>query len=284
MKLKVFINGKILPEDKACVSVFDRGLSYGDGIYETMKARDGQPLFLNEHLKRLRTGGRFLGLTGIKGFEDMIRGGALQKLLNANGLGRGEAYVKLLVTRGTDKAGHLPAKGISPTLIIIAKPIDTALIRGIQEKGVSAVFVDDVLPALPGVKSLNYLPSVLARMKANRRRAFEAIFVKDGFVEEGSSSNVFIVKGGRLLTPPLSGTPSEGVLAGVTRAAVMIASKKNGITVRETRLRPKDLYRADEAFITNSIMDAVPLVAIEGKKVGGGRPGMLTKLMQELLK
>ncbi|OGP15365.1 MAG: hypothetical protein A2054_10535 [Deltaproteobacteria bacterium GWA2_55_10] len=284
MKLKVFINGKILPEDKACVSVFDRGLSYGDGIYETMKARDGQPLFLNEHLKRLRTGGRFLGLTGIKGFEDMIRGGALQKLLNANGLGRGEAYVKLLVTRGTDKAGHLPAKGISPTLIIIAKPIDTALIRGIQEKGVSAVFVDDVLPALPGVKSLNYLPSVLARMKANRRRAFEAIFVKDGFVEEGSSSNVFIVKGGRLLTPPLSGTPSEGVLAGVTRAAVMIASKKNGITVRETRLRPKDLYRADEAFITNSIMDAVPLVAIEGKKVGGGRPGMLTRLMQELLK
>ena len=284
MKLKVFINGKILPEDKACVSVFDRGLSYGDGIYETMKARDGQPLFLNEHLKRLRTGGRFLGLTGIKGFEDMIRGGALQKLLNANGLGRGEAYVKLLVTRGTDKAGHLPAKGISPTLIIIAKPIDTALIRGIQEKGVSAVFVDDVLPALPGVKSLNYLPSVLARMKANRRRAFEAIFVKDGFVEEGSSSNVFIVKGGKLLTPPLSGTPSEGVLAGVTRAAVMIASKKNGITVRETRLRPKDLYRADEAFITNSIMDAVPLVAIEGKKVGGGRPGMLTRLMQELLK
>ena len=284
MKLKVFINGKILPEDKACVSVFDRGLSYGDGIYETMKARDGQPLFLNEHLKRLRTGGRFLGLTGIKGFEDMIRGGALQKLLNANGLGRGEAYVKLLVTRGPDKASHLPAKGISPTLIIIAKPIDTALIRGIQEKGVSAVFVDDVLPALPGVKSLNYLPSVLARMKANRRRAFEAIFVKDGFVEEGSSSNVFIVKGGRLLTPPLSGTPSEGVLAGVTRAAVMIASKKNGITVRETRLRPKDLYRADEAFITNSIMDAVPLVAIEGKKVGGGRPGMLTKLMQELLK
>jgi len=284
MKLKVFINGKILPEDKACVSVFDRGLSYGDGIYETMKARDGQPLFLNEHLKRLRTGGRFLGLTGIKGFEDMIRGGALQKLLNANGLGRGEAYVKLLVTRGPDKASHLPAKGISPTLIIIAKPIDTALIRGIQEKGVSAVFVDDVLPALPGVKSLNYLPSVLARMKANRRRAFEAIFVKDGFVEEGSSSNVFIVKGGRLLTPPLSGTPSEGVLAGVTRAAVMIASKKNGITVRETRLRPKDLYRADEAFITNSIMDAVPLVAIEGKKVGGGRPGMLTRLMQELLK
>src|SRR3972149_117758 len=112
MKLKVFINGKILPEDKACVSVFDRGLSYGDGIYETMKARDGQPLFLNEHLKRLRAGGRFLGITGIKGFEEMIRGGALQKLLNANGLGRGEAYVTLLVTSGParGKITQLPAQ------------------------------------------------------------------------------------------------------------------------------------------------------------------------------
>lgn len=282
--IKIFVNGKILPEDRACVSVFDRGFSYGDGLYETMKAREGKPLFLKEHLLRLKAGARFLGLTGIKGFEKTIRGGAIERLLKANGLNKGEAYVKLLVTRGADKASHLPTKGIRPTLIIIAKPIDTAWIKGIQERGVSAVFVDDVLPALPGVKSLNYLSSVLARMKAQRRGAFEALFVKDSLVAEGSSSNVFIVKGGKLLTPPLSGTPTDGVLAGVTRAAVMNAAGKNGIQAREARLRTKDLYMADEAFITNSIMDAVPLVKIEGKKVGGGRPGMLTRLMQELLK
>lgn len=284
MKLKVFVNGKILPEHRACVSVFDRGLSYGDGLYETMKARDGKPLFLTEHLKRLKAGASFLGLPGIREFEKTIKAGAIERLLKANGLDKGEAYVKLLVTRGADKASHLPSEGIKPTLIIIAKPIETAWIKGIQNKGAAAVFIDDITPAMPGVKSLNYLPSVLARMKAKKRGAFEAIFVRDGLITEGSSSNVFIVKRGKLLTPPLSGTPSEGVLAGVTRAAAMKAAAKNGITAMEARLRAKDLYMADEAFITNSIMDAVPLVKIEGKKVGSGRPGTLTRRIQELLK
>lgn len=284
MKLKVFINGKIAPEDRACVSVFDRGLAYGDGLYETMKARDGKPLFLREHMKRLKAGGRFLGITGINGFEEEIRKGAIERLLAANGLSKGEAYVKLLVTRGVDMASHLPAKGLRPTLIIIAKPIDTASIKGMQERGVSAILVDDITPALPGVKTLNYIASVLARMKAKRRGASEAIFVKDGYVTEGSSSNVFVVKGRTLLTPPLSGKPAEAVLAGVTRAAVMKAARENGIRVREARLSPKDLFIADEAFITNSIMDALPLIKVDGKKAGGGSPGRLTRRIQGLLK
>lgn len=286
MRLWVYLDGKVLPEERATVSVFDRGLSYGDGLYETLKARDGKPLFLREHMARLRAGARFLCLpsSGLKDFERDVTDGAVEALLEKNGLVKGESYVKLMLTRGPDKASHLPSRGLKSTRIIIAKPLDTARIERVARKGVSAVFVDDIAPPLPGVKSLNYLPSVLARMRAEKAGAFEAIFTKDALLTEGSSSNVFLVKNGRLVTPPLSQKPSSGVLAGVTRDNVIRLARRESIPVREITVKAGDISSFDEAFITNSIIDAIPLVRADGKAIGDGRPGPVAKRIRELLK
>lgn len=286
MRLWVYLDGKVLPEEKATVSVFDRGLSYGDGLYETLKARNGSPLFLKEHMNRLRAGARFLGLRsrGLRSFEKEIAGGAIETLLEKNGLVKGDSYVRLMVTRGPDKASHLPSRGLDPTRVIIVKPLDTAKIERSAKKGISAIFIDDMAPPLPGVKSLNYLPNVLAKMRAERLGAFEAIFVRDGAITEGSSSNVFLVKGGRLVTPPLSTRPSTGVLAGVTRENVMRLARRESIPVRESVVRARDIPSFDEAFITNSVIDAVPLVKAAGKIIGNGRPGPVTERVRTLLK
>lgn len=286
MKPGVYLNGETVPEDKARVSVFDRGLSYGDGLYETLKAVEGRPLFLKEHLVRLRAGARFLGLgmSALRAFEDDIKKGAIEALLNGNGLSRGEAYVKLMVTRGADRAGHLPARGVKPTFIIIAKPLDAAWLARIRVKGVGAVLVDGIAPALPGVKTLNCLPSVLARMRADRAGAFEAIFVKDGHITEGGSSNVFVVKRGKIATPPLARDLSSGVLAGVARAEVLRSARENGTPARERPVRANELASADEAFITNSIIDIVPLVKAAGRPIKDGRPGPVTARLRSFFK
>lgn len=286
MRLWVYLDGKVIPEERAAVSVFDRGLSYGDGLYETLKARDGKPLFLREHMRRLRAGARFLSLpsSGLKDFEKDVTDGAIEALLEKNGLVKGESYVKLMLTRGPDKASHLPSRGLKPTRIIIVKPLDAARVERAARRGVSAVFVDDIAPPLPGVKSLNYLPSVLARMRAEKAGAFEAIFVRDGLLAEGSSSNVFLVKNGRLITPPLSQKPSTGVLAGVTRENVIRLAREESIPVREREVKAGDIFTFHEAFITNSIIDAIPLVKAAGRIIGDGRPGPIAKRIRELLK
>lgn len=285
MREYVYLNGKSVPNEKACVSVFDRGLSYGDGLYETMKAMDGKVLFLKEHLKRFLHGADHLGLSKslLKPFIDDIGSGATEALLKKNGLGKGEAYVKLMVTRGVDRASHLPTKGITPTTIIVTKKIDTKAFDVLRDKGVTAITIEDITPAMPGVKSLNYLASVLARIKADKAGAFEALFAKDGFILEGSSSNLFIVRDGKLTTPPLAKRPSGGVLAGVTRGEVKRLAGKRRIPFSEQPVTLEALKTADEAFLTNSIMDAVPLVKVNRVKIGGGKPGPVTRLFQGLL-
>src|SRR3989337_100076 len=140
MKLKVFINGKIAPEDRACVSVFDRGLTYGDGLYETMKALDGKPLFLKEHLKRLLHGARELHMDSrlLKPFVDEIKAGAIETLLRKNRLEEGETYLKLMVTRGADRASTRPTKAVLPTTVIVTKKLDTASLSRLRAKGAYA--------------------------------------------------------------------------------------------------------------------------------------------------
>jgi D-amino acid aminotransferase len=268
------------------VSVFDRGLTYGDGMYETMKALDGKPLFLKEHLKRLLHGARELHMDSrlLKPFVDEVKAGAIESLLRKNRLDKGEAYIKLMVTRGADRASHLPTKSVLPTTVIVTKTIDTASLSALREKGVTAATVADISPALPGVKSLNYLASVLARIQADKAGAFEALFTKDGFITEGSSSNVFAVKNGHIITPPLAAGPSGGVLPGVIRGEVKRHARKSGIPFSEAPLSISNLQAADEAFLTNSIMEAVPLIKIGRVKIGNGKPGPATRLFQRLLR
>lgn len=281
MKEFSYLNGKLVEAEKASVSVFDRGLNYGDGLFETMKARDGRPLFLKEHTRRLLAGARVLrfGPASLKPFLDDINRGIIEDLIRKNRLGDGEAYLKLIVTRGADKGGHLPSGAARPTTIIVTKRIDEKRLRGLRERGVAAVYVDGPSPAMPGVKSLNYLASVMARIEAERKGAFEALFTSGGFVTEGSSSNVFAVKDGRLTTPP----KASGVLPGIMRGEVLRLARKLRLPLTEAPLSIRALEGSDEAFLTNSIMEAVPLVRIGKKKIGGGRPGPVTKTLQEVL-
>jgi branched-chain amino acid aminotransferase len=286
MKRRVYINGRVLPENKAAVSVFDRGLNYGDGLFETMKAVDGRVEFLRDHLSRLKKGARFLAFPAgsLKALDLDIKDGALEKLLKANGLAAKTASIRITVTRGTERdGGHLPKKTV-PTLIIVARPIDTVALERLRTDGVSAAVIRGYGPAIPGVKSLNYLPSVLGKAEAARRGAVEGIFVaKDSSVREGTSSNVFVVSGGVVLTPPVSKDPAEGVLPGVMRQAVIRLLEKKGVTVREATVFLKDLRSCAEAFLTNSVWGAAPLTVIDGKKVGSGSPGDIVRLIQSAL-
>ncbi|MBI5587252.1 MAG: aminotransferase class IV [Deltaproteobacteria bacterium] len=285
MKKQVYMNGSIVPENRAAVSVFDRGLNYGDGLFETMKAAGGKVEFLKDHLSRLKKGLSLLGFPAgsLKALEHDIKDGAVQRLLKANGLQVKTAYLRVTVTRGTDPDGHLPKKS-GPTVIMAARPIDTDYISRLRTHGVSAISLRGYCPVLPGIKSLNYLPSVLGKAEAVRSGAVEGIFIgPDSSIREGTSSNIFVVSGGVLLTPPVSSDTAEGVLPGVMRKAVIRLAIKKGVSVREARVCAKDLRSCSEAFLTNSIWGVVPLISVDKKKVGSGRPGEVARLMQSAL-
>lgn len=280
----VCLNNKVIPAEKASVSVFDRGLNYGDGLFETIKASNGKPLFLKEHLKRLTEGAKALRMShgSISPFIESAPA-AITSLLRRNRLDKGDAYVKLLITRGADRGGHLPAADKPPTTLIVTKKLDMASLAALREKGASAITIEGPSPAIPGVKSLNYLPGVLARVSADRKGAFEALFSTGGLIMEGSSTNVFSIKDGIVTTPPASGFSSTGALPGVIRGQVLKLGRKARVRFMEAPLTPDGLETADEAFLTNSIIGVIPLVKVNRAKVGNGRVGPITRLFQELL-
>lgn len=281
----VWLNGKMVPIEKACVSVFDRGLNYGDGLFETIKAADGRPLFLKEHLKRLLKGAKALKMeaAALTPFIDAVEAGAIKTLLGKNRLDEGEACVKLLVTRGVDRGGHLPSKGLTPTAVIVTKNMDTQRLAGLKKKGVSAMTVEGPSAALPGVKSINYLSSVLAKIKADNKGVYEALFSVNGLITEGSSTNIFVVKDGLVATPPLARSFPSGPLPGVIRAEIKKLARRNSIRFSEVQLTTEALLESDEAFLTNSISGVIPLVRVNGSKIGTGRPGPVSARLQILL-
>lgn len=286
MGVYIYMNGTIAPEDKARVSVFDRGFNYGDGLFETMKARQAAVLFLREHLDRLKEGAGALGIPQktLKGLDADIRRGAIRDLLRKNGLGDALSRIKIIVTRGE---GDMPASGAParPTTVMVCKPIDEKAVSMRQKMGVKAVVVTDIRPAIPWVKSLNYLPNILARAEAEKKGAYEAIFTgADSSLLEGASTNLFLVEGGRVKTPPvLRRGAVEGVLPGIVRGKVMELASREGIKVVESPLYLEDLAKAQEAFLTNSIIDIVPLLSVDSRPVGGGKPGPVTRILQERL-
>jgi len=279
MKNNVYINGRIVSGERALVSVFDRGLRYGDGVFETLKAYDGRPVFLKEHLLRLSGGMKALGIPvkALKTLRSDIRDRVLERLLKKNGLTRGVAYIRITVTRGVDVGGHLPVRGTSPTVVVVAGAVDERAIKRKGARGVRAVTIKGPGQVVPGVKSLNYLPNVLGRIEAKRQGAVEGIFVaEDGSITEGTSSNVFVVKAGVIKTPLLS----AGVLPGITRSVVIELARKKRIPVKETKVLLRDLYKGDEVFITNSVSEVVPVVRVDSKKIGRGTPGGITRVVQ----
>ncbi len=295
MPEKVYMNGRVVEARRANVSVYDRGLLYGDGLIETMRAYRGRVFCLDEHLERLHNGANTLGIptAPLAGIESGI-----ERLIKANRLGGNlDAYLRITLTRGVDKHGYRPKKDPKPTVIITARALDKKKIGSMQRGGVKATLTEGRSLAIGGLKTLNYLPNVLAASRADENNAFEALFTSSGIVTEGSSSNLFIIKNNMLKTPPLgprkpqrqsintarggSKAAQNGtILPGITRQLVIKLASKLGIKVRESRVSIEELKRSDEAFITNSIIEILPLIDVDGAKISRGKRGKATESLQ----
>ncbi|MEM0350866.1 MAG: branched-chain-amino-acid transaminase [Archaeoglobaceae archaeon] len=276
MSLLVYIDGKFVPEEEAKISVFDHGFLYGDGVFEGIRAYNGRVFKLREHLDRLYDSAKAIGLQiPIKKeeFEKIII-----ETLRVNNLR--DAYIRPIVTRGVGDLGLDPRKCKKPTIIVITKPWEK-LYGNLYERGLKAVTVTirrnpyDALP--PNIKSLNYLNNVLAKIEANAKGGDEAIFLdKLGFVSEGSGDNIFIVKNGNVITPPTINN-----LRGITREVVIEILNRLGIPFFERNIGLYDLYTADEVFVTGTAAEIAPIVEIDGRIIGDGKPGKITKKLME---
>jgi len=275
--LVIYVNGGFYPREKAVVSVFDHGYLYGDGIYETLRTYGGRVFKLKEHSERLaRSAGKIhLRLP----FDEAGLAAAVHQTLERNGLAvpDRDAYIRVTVSRGPGELGLDPELCPEPTAVIIAKEFGgyppEMFERGI---GVSVAKTRRNPPGSldPAIKSTNFLNNILAKIEAKSAGAYEAIMLnQDGYVAEGTISNVFMVSGGKLLTPP----EDAGILMGVTRGFVIGLAKGLGIPVKEELITPDGLAAADEVFITNTTMEVMPVTAIDGVKVGTGRVGDTVK-------
>jgi len=270
----VHLNGRLVPAARARISIFDRGLLYADGLFETLRAYRGRVLALDEHLQRLKASAAFLSLQVPR--RPWARDA--RALLEKNGLLRVDARVRLTLTRGVAAPGLTPPARHRPTVIITAARVDTAIAMA-QQGGVDVSLVPfSRQGVLAEHKTLAYLPAVLARSIAARDGAFEGLYVEgERRVTEGATSNVFIWYRNQLLTPG-----PHGVLPGVTRRLVLQLAAANGIRVREAQVTVEQLHHAEEAFLTSSVVEIVPLRSVNGQPVGTGEPGPLTRRLQAL--
>ncbi len=276
--MKVYIDGQYYDERNAKVSVFDHGLLYGDGIFEGIRAYNGRVFKLKEHIDRLFCSARAILLSVPISHAEIMR--AVVATCRRNKVRDG--YIRLVVTRGRGTLGLNPNRCQEPSVIIIADKIQLYPAE-LYQNGLEIVTVPttrNLHSALnPAIKSLNYLNNVLAKIEANNAGCEEAIMLNaEGFVAECTGDNIFIVKDGRLQTPPLS----AGALYGITRQTVMQLAQDEGVPVSEPNLTRYDLFNADECFLTGTGAEIIPVVKIDGRPIGSGKPGPVTaKLVQQ---
>jgi branched-chain amino acid aminotransferase len=281
MAATVNVNGHIVDQQHAVISVFDHGFLYGEGVYETLRTYDGHPFLFDRHIRRLRNSASMLALPiPIGDAEIEARVGNTMRAGGFN-RGAGEAYIRLLVTRGVGELTYDPAACAEPSIVVIVKPHVDPLPE-VFERGVAVAIVSTIRnhpgTVNPLIKSNNLLNNALAMQEAVRRGAFEGIMRNyRGELAEGTTSNVFIVKNGVALTPPLD----AGLLPGITREFVFELGAERRIDVREAVLRDEDLFSADEAFLTSTTRELVPIVAVDGRPIGTGRPGPITGRLLE---
>jgi len=280
-ELLVYIDGEYYPKSQAKISVYDHGLLYGDGVFEGIRAYNGSVFKLKEHIERLYRSAHTIMLQIPVKKEEMIQ--IVLETLRKNNLK--EAYIRLVITRGVGDLGLNPKKCSKPTIIVI---VDKIALHGSEakEKGVTAMLSwvkrDPVDATTHEIKSLNYLNSILAKIEANISGVDEAICLdKNGFVCEGVAENIFIIKKGKIFTPP----SYTGALPGITAEAVMDLARKLGYEVIEKNITPYELFNADEVFFTGTAAEIVPVREINKRTIGNGAPGIITKrLMKEFLK
>jgi len=272
MGLKVYIDGKLYEKEDAKISVFDHGLLYGDGVFEGIRVYNGKVFRLREHLDRLFDSARYIMLSIPLNHEELEA--AVHQTIQANGLR--DAYIRLVITRGVGTLGLDPNKCSRPSVIIITDSI-TLYPEELYRNGLDVVTVVTMRshPSVlnPRVKSLNYLNNILAKIDAQNAGVMEAIMLNpNGFVAECTGDNIFIVGRDTLLTPPLN----AGILEGVTRGVVIELAREMHIPFSEADLTQYDLYIADECFLTGTAAEIIPVVKIDGRPIGTGKPGDIT--------
>jgi branched-chain amino acid aminotransferase len=273
----VYVNGKFVPKETASVSVFDHGFLYGDGIYETLRAYHGKLFLLSKHLGRLKHSADAISLKLPLPLDKI--GEALCETLNVNKLT--EAYVRIHLSRGPGEIGLDPALCSAPTMIIVTKPFKDYPAE-FYENGVAVAVVttrrNHPLAISPVIKSTNFLNNILAKIESLKTGAYEGIMLNwEGYVAEGTISNIFMVKQGVLFTPDLA----TGILEGVTRDLVLHLARKARIPMKEIKIKPHDLTNADECFLTNTTIEVMPVTRVDGNVIGNGKPGPVTIALRE---
>ena len=267
------INGEIFPADQARVSVFDNGFTLGDSVYETLRTYGGKPLHIERHLARLRRSAARLGFDiPLSDAQFRTRVDAVLKRAD-----NPESYMRWIVSRGVGRISYDFDAVDGPTVVILARPLEPPS-QSVFDTGITACIVairrnsrDAIDPA---IKTSSLMNNILAMREAHERGAVEPLLLNaSGEVAEGAGSNVFIVKGGELSTPPLE----AGILEGITRGLTIEIAEGRGVVVKVQPLRPDDLRAADELFITSTTTELMPVATLDDEPVGDGKPGSITR-------
>lgn len=274
MAAMVNVNGRIFDEHEAVISVFDHGFLYGEGIYETLRTYNSRLFLYDRHTRRLRNSARMIELVIPFTDEELAR--RISDTIGATKLDGKEAYVRLLVTRGVGELSYDLKATPKPSWVIIAKPLVEPPSE-IYERGCKVVLVDIVRnhpkSVNPMIKSNNLMNQALAAQQAFQRGGFDAVMRNDrGELTECATSNLFIVKNDAVLTPPVE----SGLLPGITRELLFEVGRNAGVEVREQALHDEDLFDADEAFLTSTTREIVPIVVVNERAIGNGKPGTVT--------
>ncbi len=280
MSRQIYISGKFVPQEDAKISVFDHGLLYGDGVFEGLRSYRGKVFRLDEHIRRLYESAKAIWLEIPMSPDEMCD--AVNQSVSVNKIEDG--YIRLVVTRGAGTLGLDPNRCSNPQVIIIADAI-SLYPKELYEKGLDIVTVsvqrNHPAALSPRIKSLNYLNNILAKIEGIQAGCIEALMLNHkGEVAECTGDNVFLVREGVLQTPPLE----AGILEGVTRDAVIEVAKEAGIDVREMPLTKHDVYIADECFLTGTAAEVIPVVRVDNRVIGTGKPGPMTRDLEKRFK
>ena len=263
-----FLNGRFLPLAEATVSIEDRGFQFGDGVYEVIRTYRGRPFKLDAHLARLDRSAQAIDLRQPYPFERWVE--YVTEGLRLGDFPETKIYVQ--ITRGTAPRDHAYAPDLQPTVLMTFRELQP-LNATFQSTGVAAMTMKDIRWGRCDIKSINLLANVLARQQAKKRGVFESILVREGQVTEGAVSNVFIVQDGKLITAPEGGW----ILSGVTRQVVLELARHEGLTVQERHCSEQELLGATEVFLTGTTVEVLGVVHIDGKQIGKGQPGPVTR-------
>ncbi len=277
MGLLIYLNGKLVPEEEARVSIFDHGLLYGDGVFEGIRGYNGRIWKLEEHLFRLYGSAKAIMLEVPLNFYDLKN--AIIQTVRANKLK--DSYIRVVVTRGVGDLGLDPRKCRVPTLFIIAGTIQLYP-EALYDKGLDVITVGtkrNLTEAVsPAIKSLNYLNNILAKIEANNAGAAEGLMLNNqGYISECTGENIFAVRKNVLLTPPVY----AGILEGVTRNVVKEIAANMGLKVVEENMTRYDIFTADECFLTGTAAEIIPVVSLDKRTIGTGKPGDTTRKIRK---